>query len=74
MTWADLKVLGSQPTLTLTLSPSTESIMASSKPPSPSGTQTLFFASYGFRASSFFISKERISHGVGSEGARVENV
>ena len=45
ITWADLKVLGSQPTLTLTLSPSTESIMASSKPPSPSGTQTLFLAS-----------------------------
>ena len=45
------------------------SIMASSKPPSPSGTQTDFLASYGLRESSFFISKETIRKGDGSGSA-----
>ena len=68
MTWADLKVLGSQPTLTLTLSPSTVSIMASSKPPSPSGTQTDFLASVKEKFRRRKRGAQKISRTIGFEG------
>ena len=68
MTWADLKVLGSQPTLTLTLSPSTVSIMASSKPPSPSGTQTDFLASVKEKFRRRTWGAQKISRTIGFEG------
>ncbi len=45
----------------------TSVMRASSYPPSPSGTQTDFFGSYGFSESSFFISNETKRNGAGSE-------